>query len=85
MFSYRLVRLIESHADTLAAGLERKVTSSDYVSTFRNIPAHELRNASTRSIVTWAIGCWVITRKVLSSAIGKSARGGHRKRCLCPS
>ena len=25
MFSYRLVRLIETHADTLAAGLEKKV------------------------------------------------------------
>ncbi len=28
MFSYRLVRLIESHADALAAGLEEKVQLS---------------------------------------------------------
>ncbi len=50
MFSYRLVRLIESHADTLAAGLERKVTSSDYVSTFSNIPAHELTGTRLRDL-----------------------------------
>jgi hypothetical protein len=59
MFSYRLVRLIESHADTLAAGLERKVTSSDYVSTFRNIPAHELRERVYeiyRHLGDWLLG-----------------------------
>ncbi len=43
MFSYRLVRLIETHADTLAAGLEKKVSSSSAVSCFRTIPTHELR------------------------------------------
>jgi len=43
MFSYRLVRLIESHADVLATGLEKKVMSSEYVNSFRHIPAHELR------------------------------------------
>jgi len=43
MLSYRLVRLIETHADTLAAGLETKVMGSASVSSFRSIPAHELR------------------------------------------
>jgi len=43
MFSYRLVRLIETHADTLAEGLEKKVTASDSLPRFRTIPAHELR------------------------------------------
>ena len=38
MFSYRLVRLIESHADALAGGLEERVQSSTQVSHFRNIP-----------------------------------------------
>ena len=43
MFSYRLVRLIESHADALAGGLEEKVNLSSQISHFRNVPAHELR------------------------------------------
>jgi hypothetical protein len=43
MFSYRLVRLIESHADALAAGLEEKVQSSEQVTHFRDISAQELR------------------------------------------
>ena len=43
MLSYRLVRLIESHADALAAGLEEKVQSSSQTGHFRTIPARELR------------------------------------------
>jgi len=43
MFSYRLVRLIESHADELALGLERRVQSDPQVGHFKHIPAHELR------------------------------------------
>jgi hypothetical protein len=43
MFSYRLVRLVESHADALAAGLEERILSSLLVPHFKNIPAHELR------------------------------------------
>ncbi|MGA8216696.1 MAG: hypothetical protein WB799_24135 [Candidatus Sulfotelmatobacter sp.] len=59
MFSYRLVRLIESHADTLAAGLERKVTSSAYTSCFHTIPAHELRERVYeiyRHLGDWLLG-----------------------------
>ncbi len=59
MFSYRLVRLIESHADMLATGLERKVTSSEYVSSFRHIPAHELRERVYeiyRHLGEWLLG-----------------------------
>jgi len=35
MFSYRLVRLIESHADALAAGLEEKVQATCLIAHFR--------------------------------------------------
>ncbi len=38
MFSYRLVRLIESHADALAAGLEQKVQASDQSRIFTMFP-----------------------------------------------
>jgi len=43
MFCYRFVRLIETHADTLAAGLEKKVMFSPCVSSFQTIPVHEVR------------------------------------------
>lgn len=42
MFSYRLVHLIESHADALAAGLEERVLDNPQVIHFRHVPAHEL-------------------------------------------
>ena len=59
MFSYRLVRLIESHADALAGGLEEKVLSSAQIGHFRNIPAHELRERVYeiyRHLGEWLLG-----------------------------
>jgi hypothetical protein len=59
MFSYRLVRLIESHADALAAGLEEKVQVSNQVSHFRQIPVHELRERVYeiyRHLGEWLLG-----------------------------
>ncbi len=59
MFSYRLVRLIESHADTLAAGLEERVQASSQVSHFRTIPAHELKERVYeiyRHLGEWLLG-----------------------------
>jgi len=59
MFSYRLVRLIETHADTLATSLEGKVVSSPYLSSFRNLPAHELRERVYeiyRHLGDWLLG-----------------------------
>lgn len=43
MFSYRLVQLIESHADALAARLEERALTSPQLPHFKNVPAHELR------------------------------------------
>ncbi len=59
MFSYRLVRLIETHADTLAAGLEKKVFWSPDVNCFRTIPTHELRERVYeiyRHLGDWLLG-----------------------------
>ena len=59
MFSYRLVRLIESHADALAAGLEEKVQASLQVAHFRDVPAHELRERVYeiyRHLGEWLLG-----------------------------
>ena len=59
MFSYRLVRLIESHADALAGGLEEKVQFSSQIAHFRNVPAHELRERVYeiyRHLGEWLLG-----------------------------
>jgi hypothetical protein len=59
MFSYRLVRLIESHADALAAGLEEKVQGASQIAHFREIPAHELRERVYeiyRHLGEWLLG-----------------------------
>lgn len=59
MFSYRLVRLIESHADALAAGLEERVQTNSQVSHFRHIPPHELRERVYeiyRHLGEWLLG-----------------------------
>jgi len=59
MFSYRLVRLIESHADALACGLEERVKTNGQVSHFREIPAHELRERVYeiyRHLGEWLLG-----------------------------
>ena len=59
MFSYRLVRLIESHADALAAGLEERVQTNSQVSHFRDIPPHELRERVYeiyRHLGEWLLG-----------------------------
>lgn len=59
MFSYRLVRLIESHADALASGLEEKVQVSGLIAHFREIPAHELRERVYeiyRHLGEWLLG-----------------------------
>jgi hypothetical protein len=59
MFSYRLVRLIESHADALAAGLEESVLDNPQVSHFRHVPADELRvrvHEIYRHLGEWLLG-----------------------------
>lgn len=59
MFSYRLVRLIESHADALAAGLEERVQSNPQVTHFRDISAVELRERVYeiyRHLGEWLLG-----------------------------
>jgi hypothetical protein len=59
MFSYRLVRLIESHADALAVGLESRVQTSEQVTHFRDIPAHELKERVYeiyRHLGEWLLG-----------------------------
>lgn len=43
MLAYRLVRLIETHSDGLAASLLERVRTSPLVPEYRNVPADELK------------------------------------------
>lgn len=43
MLAYRLVRLIETHSDALAASLLERVHSSPLVTEFRRVPSEELQ------------------------------------------
>lgn len=42
MFTYKLVRLIETHSDTLAAGLLAKVRNSSCLGEYSDVPPEEL-------------------------------------------
>jgi hypothetical protein len=59
MFAYRLVRLIETHADDLARGLEERVQTNSQVAHFRNLPGHELKERVYeiyRHLGEWLLG-----------------------------
>ena len=46
MIALRLVHLIESHSDELAAGLQKKFQTSPHTRDLQKVPAHELRDRS---------------------------------------
>ena len=59
MLAYRLVRLIETHSDTLAAGLLEKVQSSELTRAYRNVAPEELRQRVYeiyRHLGDWLLG-----------------------------
>ena len=82
MFSYRLVRLIETHADALAGGLEKKVQASSQVAHFRNIPAHELRERVYE--IYRHLGEWLVGNKELDIAHRYREIGARRARQHVP-
>ncbi len=59
MFSYRLVRLIEAHADVLAANLEARVQGNPQIYHFHTLPTHELKERVYeiyRHLGEWLLG-----------------------------
>lgn len=61
MLAYKLVRLIESHSDTLAEGLLAKVRNSVFLSEYYKVPSDELR---TRVYEIYRhLGEWLLGRK----------------------
>jgi hypothetical protein len=59
MLAYRLVRLIETHSDALAAGLLEKVQTSELTRSYRNVPQPELKQTVYeiyRHLGEWLLG-----------------------------
>ena len=59
MLAYRLVRLIETHSDELAAGLLKRVQQSELTRAYRNVPPEELRQRVYeiyRHLGEWLLG-----------------------------
>ena len=59
MLAYRLVRLIETHSDALAAGLLAKVQNSECTSRYRNVPPQDLKERVYeiyRHLGDWLLG-----------------------------
>lgn len=59
MLAYRLVRLIETHSDGLAAGLLKKVQESEFTRDFRKVPAEDLQHRVYeiyRHLGDWLLG-----------------------------
>jgi hypothetical protein len=59
MLAYRLVRLIETHSDALAAGLLEKVQTSECTRDYRHVPGDELKQRVFeiyRHLGDWLLG-----------------------------
>jgi len=59
MLAYRLVRLIETHSDELAAGLLERVQHSERARAYQNVPREELRErvyGIYRHLGEWLLG-----------------------------
>ncbi len=60
MVANRLVRLIESHSEELAEGLVQKLYTSERTTSYRNIPARELKVAVLE--VYENLGEWLMSK-----------------------
>lgn len=59
MLAYRLVRLIETHSDALAAGLLKRVQNSEYTQSYASVPPEDLKQRVYeiyRHLGDWLLG-----------------------------
>jgi hypothetical protein len=76
MLGMRLVRLIETHSETLSRNLTERLRSLDRTSDFRKIPAHELEQAISE--VYRNLGEWLLQKT--ESEIAKRFRSVAARR-----
>ncbi|HLW84305.1 MAG TPA: hypothetical protein VKR60_03760 [Candidatus Sulfotelmatobacter sp.] len=81
MFSYRLVRLIETHADALARGAEERVQARQ-LNHFRGLPAHELRDRVYE--IYRHLGEWLLSKNELDIEQRYREIGARRARQNVP-
>ena len=60
MLTYRLVRVIEYHSDSLASSLVRKVQTSERTESYRNVPPEELKKHVRQ--IYHHLGTWLIDK-----------------------
>jgi len=82
MFSYRLVRLIETHADALAKGAEERVQASVQLNHFRGLPTHELRERVYE--IYRHLGEWLLSKNELDIEQRYREIGARRARQHVP-
>jgi hypothetical protein len=73
LLAYRLVRLIETHSDALAAGLLEKVQNSEFTGDYRKVPREELKQCVYeiyRHLGEWLLGKTEFDIKLRYSEIG---------------
>jgi len=80
MLAYRLVRLIETHSDALAAGLLHRVQNSEFTRAYHNVPPEELKQRVSeiyRHLGDWLLGKSAFDIEARYVEIG--ARRAHQK------
>jgi hypothetical protein len=80
MLAYRLVRLIETHSDGLAAGLLRKVQESEFTRDYAKVPAEDLQQRVYeiyRHLGDWLLGKNELAIKERYREIGARRAGQH--------
>src|SRR3954464_11141607 len=76
MLVYRLVRLIETHSDGLAASLLDKVQNSALLPEYRNVPAEELKQRV--SAIYRHLGDWLLSKSEKDIELRYLEIGGRR-------
>jgi hypothetical protein len=76
LLTYRLVRLIETHSDTLAAGLLAKVRNSARLDGYHNVPPLELEQRVYE--IYHHLGEWLLSNKETDIERRYNEIGGRR-------
>ena len=76
MLTYRLVRLIETHSDTLAAGLLAKVRNSPRLAGYSQVPPEELKQRVYE--IYHHLGEWLLGKKKIDLELRYKEIGARR-------
>jgi hypothetical protein len=76
MLAYRLVRLIETHSDGLAASLLDKVQNSAVLPEYRKVPAEELKERVSE--IYRHLGDWLLSKSEKDIELRYLEIGGRR-------